>query len=53
MRSTVNSCIKWEQTLGVECAALGLLLSLIYISDLADNLSVNPKLFADDTSLFL
>ena len=31
---------------------LGPLLFLIYISDLAENLSSNPKLFADDTSLF-
>ena len=31
---------------------LGLLLFLIYINDLSDNLQCNPKLFADDTSLF-
>ena len=31
---------------------LGPLLFLIYIHDLAENLSSNPKLFADDTSLF-
>ena len=31
---------------------LGPLLFLIYINDLSDNLSLNPKLFADDTSLF-
>ena len=31
---------------------LGTLLFLIYINDLAENLSSNPKLFADDTSLF-
>ena len=31
---------------------LGPLLFLIYINDLAENLSSNPKLFADDTSLF-
>ena len=31
---------------------LGPLLFLIYINDLAENLSPNPKLFADDTSLF-
>ena len=31
---------------------LGPLLSLIYINDLSDGLQCNPKLFADDTSLF-
>ena len=31
---------------------LGPLLSLIYISDLSDNLSSNHNLFADETSLF-
>ena len=31
---------------------LGPLLFLIYINDLADGLQCNPKLFADDTSLF-
>ena len=31
---------------------LGPLLFLIYITDLSDNLQYNPKLFADDTSLF-
>ena len=31
---------------------LGLLFFLIYINDLSDNLITNPKLFADDTSLF-
>ena len=31
---------------------LGPLLSLIYINDLRNHLSSNPKLFADDTSLF-
>ena len=31
---------------------LGPLFFLIYINDLSDNLSSNPKLFADDTSLF-
>ena len=30
----------------------GLLFFLIYIKDLSDDLSSNPKLFADDTSLF-
>ena len=32
---------------------LGPLLFLIYISNLSDNLSSNPKLFADNNSLFL
>ena len=31
---------------------LGPLLFLVYINDLADDLSSNAKLFADDTSLF-
>ena len=31
---------------------LGRLLFLIYINDLSENLASNPKLFADDTSLF-
>ena len=31
---------------------LQLILSLIYISDLSENLVLNPKLFVDDTSLF-
>ena len=31
---------------------LGPLLFLIYINDLSDALQYNPKLFADDTSLF-
>ena len=31
---------------------LGPLLFLIHINDLSDNLASNPKLFADDTSLF-
>ena len=33
-------------------STLGPLLFLIYINDFAENLSSNPKLFADDTSLF-
>ena len=32
---------------------LGPLFFLIFINDLSDNLILNPKLFADDTSLFL
>ena len=31
---------------------LGPLFFLIYTSDLSDGLTANPKLFADDTSLF-
>ena len=31
---------------------LGPLLFLIYINDLSDNLQCNPRLFADDKSLF-
>ena len=34
-------------------SVLGPLFFLIYIKDLSDELSSNPKLFADDTSLFL
>ena len=33
-------------------STLGPLLFLIYINDLSHNLQCNPKLFADDTSLF-
>ena len=33
-------------------SVLGPLLFLIYINDLSDNLVSNPKLFADNTSLF-
>ena len=33
-------------------SVLGSLIFLIYVNELSDNLSSNPKLFADDTSLF-
>ena len=44
----------WTKVLaGVpEGSVLSPLLFLIYINDLSDDLSSNPKLFADDTSLF-
>ena len=32
---------------------IGVSQGLIYINNLSNNLSSNPKLFADDTSLFL
>ena len=35
-----------------QSSILGPLLYLIYINDLADSLSSNTKLFADDTSFF-
>ena len=46
---------KWSNiSAGVpQRSILGPLLFLIYINDLFDNLSSNPKLFADETSLFL
>ena len=43
--SNISACVP-------QGSILGLLLFLIYINDLSDNLSSNPKLFADDTSLF-
>ena len=36
-----------------EGSILGPVLFLVYINDLTENLHSNPKLFADDTSLFL
>ena len=36
-----------------QSSLLGPLFFLIYINDLSDNLITNPKLFADDTSLFV
>ena len=45
---------KWSNvSAGVlQGSILGPLLFLIYMNELSDNLSSNPKLFADDTSLF-
>ena len=45
---------KWSNiSAGVpQGSILGLVPFLIYIKDLTGNLSLNPKLFADDNSLF-
>ena len=44
----------WSDALadGPQGSLLGPVLFLIYINDLSDGLQCNPKLFADDTSLF-
>ena len=46
--------MSWSDVLAgfSEGSTLGPLLFLVYIKDLSDNFQCNPKLFADDTSLF-
>ena len=42
----------WTKAGVSQCSILGKLLFLIYINDLANKLSSNAKLFAENTSLF-
>ena len=51
LNGQVSHCTSVEAGVSQGCV-LGPLLFLIYINDLADDLSKNAKLFADDTSLF-